>query len=247
MVASAPWRDDLMHGNYNSGGVETVQMRGDARQLAYRRALAHSGRVRFARIALPVLAVLVIAAVALFMWASRVAPNVSLDLSGGSIRDGKLVMANPKLDGFTSDDLPYSLRAARAVQDLTGSGLIDLERIEATVPLTPQVEARVLAAAGLYDSEANTLDVTKSLSIETSDGKRADLVSAAIDLIAGSLTTGDPVHISMPGVELSADRLRVEDNGKRMLFESRVTLVVQPGAMESLASDGEADAGPADR
>jgi len=246
MAASAPWRDDLMHGNYNSGGAE-AQMRGEDRQRAYRRAVTHSGRVRFAKIALPAIAVVAMSVMALVMWLSRVVPDVAIDLSGSAIRDGKLVMANPKLDGFTAEELPYSVRAARAVQDLAGSGVIDLERIQATVPLNADVEARVLAAAGIYDSEANTLDVTQSLSVETSDGKRADLGSAAIDLAAGSLTTGDPVRISMPGAQLQADRLRVEDNGRRMLFESRVILVVQPGAFESMGSDGEADAVPADR
>mgnify|MGYP000695882748 CR=1 FL=1 len=241
MAASAPWRDGLMHGNHDSGGARAAQIGGEARQQAYGRAVAHSGRVRFARIALPALAVVVLAGMGLFMWLSRVAPGVDIDLSGSAIRDGKLVMANPKLDGFTADELPYSVRAARAVQDLTGTGVIDLERIQATVPLSPEVEARVLAASGLYDSDANTLDITDSLSLETSDGKRAELDSAAIDLEAGSLTTDRPVNVSMPGVELRADRLRVEDNGKRMLFESGVRLVVQPGAFESVASGEEAD------
>lgn len=241
MAASAPWRDDLMHGNYDSGGVDAAQMRSEDRQKAYQRAVAHSGRVRFAKIALPSVAVVVLAGMVLFTWASRVVPSVGIDLSGSAIRDGKLVMANPKLDGFTADDLPYSVRAARAVRDLTGTGVIDLERIQATVPLNSDVEARVLAAAGVYDSDANTLDITDSLSLETSDGKRADLGSAAIDLAAGSLSTDEPVHVSMPGAELQADRLRVEDNGKRMLFESRVRLVVQPGAFESMASGEEAD------
>lgn len=241
MAASAPWRDGLMHGNCDSGGARAARMRGEIREKTYRRAVTHSGRVRFAKIALPALAVVFLVGMGLFIGLSRVVPNVGIDLSGSAIRDGKLVMANPKLDGFTADELPYSVRAARAVQDLTGTGVIDLERIQATVPLNSEVEARVLAAAGVYDSDANTLDVTDSLSLETSDGKRADLGSAAIDLASGSLTTEEPVHISMPGAELRADRLRVEENGKRMLFESRVRLVVQPGAFESMASGEEAD------
>jgi lipopolysaccharide export system protein LptC len=241
MAASAPWRDDLMHGNYDSGSVDGAQIRSEARQRAFRRAVAHSNRVRFAKIALPAVAVLALVGMGMFTWLSRVTPDVAIDLSGSAIRDGKLVMANPKLDGFTADELPYSVRAARAVQDLTGSGAIDLERIQAKVPLNAEVEARVLAAAGIYDSEANTLDITQSLSVETSDGKRADLGSASIDLAAGSLKTDEPVRISMPGAELEADRLTVGDNGKRMLFESRVRLVVQPGALESMVSEEETD------
>ncbi|QKV19554.1 LPS export ABC transporter periplasmic protein LptC [Oricola thermophila] len=233
-----------MQADTSTGAADPAQMHGGRRQGAYRSALAHSGRVRLARLALPALAVAVLLVMVLVMVVSRATPTTTLDLSGSAIRDGKLVMASPKLDGFTADGRPYSMRAARAIQDLAGSGAIDLERIQAKVEMTAGVEANVLADSGIFDSEANTLDIMQSLSVETSDGKRADLGSAAIDLADGVLTTDDPVRISLPGAVLEADRLRVEDNGRRMVFESRVRLVVQPGAIGTFASEGEAAAGP---
>lgn len=232
-----------MHGNDKIGDSGVAQMRGGDRQRAYRNARSHSGRVRFAKLALPVIAVVVVLVAGGYMWLQRVAPGVALDLSGGTVRDGKLVMANPKVDGFTADDKPYSVRAARAIQDLTGTGIINLEHIQATLPMENGVSAQVTAPGGVFNSEANTLDFKESLAVKTTDGMRADFRSAAIDLATGSLKTSDPVRISMPGVVIEADRLQIDDNGARLLFESRVRLVVQPAIFKPTVSDVEPDAG----
>jgi lipopolysaccharide export system protein LptC len=213
-----------------------AQMRGDERQRAFRNARSHSGIVRVAKFALPVIALVAVVGAGSIMWLSRVAPGVSVDISGSAVKDGKLIMANPKLDGFTSDERPYSVRAARAIQDLTGTGIIDLERIEARVPMDGGISAHILAPAGTYNSEANTLDVPGAFTVETTDGMRAELQSAAIDLAAGNLSTPDPVRISLGGSVIEADSLQIKDNGKRLLFENRVKLVVQPEALNRSAA-----------
>ena len=239
MAGSAAWRVDLMQGEAEMGMDATAAMRGDDRQRAYRAARRHSGRVRLAKLVLPSIATAGILFVSGYLWLSRMTPHVTFDLSAGAIRDGKLVMANPKLDGFTADNRPYSVRAARAAQDLTGTGAVELEHIQATLPLDDNVKARVEAPAGIYNSDANTLDVTDSLTVETTDGKRAELGATLIDLAAGSLSTGDAVRISMPGAVLEAGRMRVEDSGKRLLFERHVTVVVQPGVFRPAVSEAE--------
>lgn len=218
---------------------ETVRVPDASRQRAYRSARSHSGRVRAAKAILPVLAIAGILLTVGWMWLSRITPDIGMDLSGTAIRDGKLVMANPKLDGMTSGDRPYSVRAARAIQDLSGTKTVDLERLQADVPLTADVMARITANAGTYDSEANTLDLMNRIRVETTDGMSAELETAAIDLARGGMSTPDPVRISMPGAVIEADRLTVEDNGRRLLFENQVKLVVQPGQFKPAESLGQ--------
>lgn len=221
---------------------QTVSMdEGVRRQREFARASSHSSRVRLAKVALPVIAVVALVVTGIYMWASRVAPAVDVDISGSSIRDGKLVMANPKLDGFASGDRPYSVRAERAVQDLTGTGVVDLDKLEATVPMGADDSARIIAPSGVYDSDANKLDLTAPFSVETKSGMRAELSSAAIDLGNGSMKTGDPVNVTMSGTTLRADAMEIEDGGKRMLFKNSVKLVIQPEALEASASESAAD------
>ena len=217
---------------------ETARLPDASRQRAYRSARSHSGRVRAAKVILPLLAVMGILVTVGWMWLSRVTPDIGMDLTSTAIRDGKLIMANPKLDGLTSGDQPYSVRAARAIQDLTGTKTIDLERLQADVPLSADVTARITSNAGRYNSEANTLDLMDMIRVDTTDGMSAELETAAIDLQKGSMATPDPVRISMPGAVIEADRLTIEDRGRRLLFESRVKLVVQPGQFKPEESFG---------
>lgn len=232
-----------MQAHGNTADEAILRARSVARQRVYRSARGHSARVRFAKWALPVIGVLAIVVMMAYAWLVRVAPDVQIDIAGSAIRDGKLVMANPKVDGVTKASRPYSVRAARAVQDLKGSGLIDLERMTAVVPMSATVNATFETPFATLDSEKNILDVKDKLSIVTSDGMSADFTSAVIDLAGGGLTTSDPVRIVTPGAVLTADSMRAEDSGKRLLFERRVKLVIQPGMFERNAQTRDPAAG----
>ena len=106
--------------------------RGDAFDLAQR----HSRRVRVLKFAVPLLAAII--AVAFPVYSYLAAPvSISVQADGSAFSDGKLVMANPKLNGFTKQKLPYSLTALRAIQDVGKQGIIDLEGINAKLPLAP--------------------------------------------------------------------------------------------------------------
>lgn len=207
-----------------------------ARRRAFASASSHSNRVRVAKFALPAIALAGLIGAVGYMWLSRVVPSVDVDLSGSAIKDGRLIMANPKLDGFTSGNLPYAVRAARAIQDLGGSGAIDLEQITATVPLSADNTARIVAPSGIFDSDANMLDLDHAFTVETTDGMRAELGSAEVDIGNGNLSTDEPVRISTPGSKLEADSMKIEDNGKRVLFQSGVRLVIEPETLKKSAS-----------
>lgn len=215
-----------------SGTQGDVSVRDAARARAYRSARSHSGRVRAAKLALPALGVLSLLVMGGWMWLSRVVPDIGVDFSGSSIRDGKLIMANPKLDGYTTGDQSYTVKAARAIQELTGGGGVTFEEIEATVQLDAEQKADVLAGSGRYEPEANTLVLSQSIEIESTNGIRASLQSAKIDLEGGRLTTRDPVRISMPGGSIEAGELKVRDSGRHLLFESGVKLVVEPALFQ---------------
>ncbi|TGT04404.1 LPS export ABC transporter periplasmic protein LptC, partial [Mesorhizobium sp. M8A.F.Ca.ET.213.01.1.1] len=105
--------------------------RGDA----FDRAQRHSRRVRVLKFAVPLLAAGI--AIAFPVYSYLAAPvSISVQAEGSAFADGKLVMANPKLNGFTKQKLPYSLTALRAIQDVGKQGIIDLEGINAKLPLT---------------------------------------------------------------------------------------------------------------
>ncbi|TPL04211.1 MULTISPECIES: LPS export ABC transporter periplasmic protein LptC [unclassified Mesorhizobium] len=207
--------------------------RGDA----FDRAQRHSRRVRVLKFAVPLLAVAI--AVAFPVYSYLKAPlSVSVQADGTAFSDGKLVMANPKLNGFTKQKLPYSLTATRATQDVGQQAVIDLDGINAKLPVATDNIVSVDAAHGIYNRDANTMDLTSEVSVTTTDGLVAKFKSIFLDMGKGSMKTSNPVDVSRGGSRITADSMSVEDNGRLVVFENRVRVNIDPAALKAAGVNG---------
>jgi lipopolysaccharide export system protein LptC len=176
---------------------------------------------------LPGLAVLI--AVVFTAYSYLLTPgDISIDILGSSYSNGKLTMANPKLDGFTKENRPYSMRAARAIQDVTNTSVFQLDDIQAKLPLSDGNWANVVTAKGIYDKDKNTLNVPTEMTVTTTDGMVAKLNSAFVDIASGDLKTSDPVDITLQGSHITADSMTVGDRGKVLVFDEKVRLTMMP-------------------
>lgn len=196
----------------------------------------HSRRVRALKYALPVLGLMMAAGFAGFSYLAS-PPDVSVDVAGSTVRDGKLVMASPKLDGFTKENLPYSMSAVRAIQDLEQTGVIALEQISAKLPVDETNFAMITAPAGTYDREKNTLDITSEMVVTTTDGMVVRMESAFVDMGKGTLTTSEPVDIRLEGSHVAADTMSISEGGKVLVFESRVRVEIDGRSLKTAQTD----------
>jgi len=212
--------------------------RGDA----FDRAQRHSRRVRVLKFAVPVLAAGI--AVAFPVYSYLAAPiNISIQADGTAFADGKLVMANPKLNGFTKQKQPYSMTALRAIQDVSTQGIIELEGIDAKIPVGPDNIAAIKASHGTYDRNGNTMNLTSDVDITTTDGMQAKFKSVFLDMGKGTMKTGDPVDVSREGSRITADSMSVQDNGKVLVFENKVRVNIDSAALKTAeGNSGEINA-----
>jgi len=194
---------------------------------AFRRATRHSRVVRVLKWALPALGAVMAAAFVAQSYISS-PDTVGMKVEGAAVSDGKLVMANPKLEGFTKDNLPYAMNAIRAVQDVTNEGVVLLEQIGARLPIDATNWATVDAAGGTFDRNKNTLALNTAVTITTQDGMVAKLKSAYLDMNGGSMKTSDPVDITVNGARITSDTMQIADNGKVLVFENRVKVNIDP-------------------
>lgn len=197
------------------------------RATAFDRAERHSRNVRRLKWLLPAIALTTAAAFGAYSYASR-PTAISVSTEGQEIADGKLVMANPKLEGFTKDGRPYSMTADRAVQNFEQQGIIDLEGIDARMPVQADNWATVVANGGTYDRTANTLQLSGDITLTTEDGMIAKLESADLDIGAGSMKSSAPVDIRREGSSITADSMNMLDDGKLLVFEKRVRMNIDP-------------------
>jgi lipopolysaccharide export system protein LptC len=208
---------------------QTAQLPGAAPAPVSRfaRAQRHSRRVRMLKIGVPALALLLVLVFAFWAWWSSQDGFVA-EITGAAVEDGRLVMTDARLSGFTRDNLSYTLSAERAVQEIGGTGLVELEKLVARVPLTADIWADIEAATGLYDNERKLLEVTSAMTINTTNGVHALFRSAHLDVPAGEFSTDEPVHVEMQGTTLSASSMQVRERGRVIVFEGQVRVSVAP-------------------
>ena len=223
-----------------SSGLAAAGSRVKARdEDAFVHAVRHSRRVRALKVALPVLGGLLAFGFAGYSYILT-PPKISVDVTGTAIRDGKLVMSNPKLDGFTRDNRPYSMTAMRAVQDIGEPDVIGLEQIAATFPISQTGSATVDAPAGVYDQSSDTLDITGEMTVTTSDGMVARFKSAFLDVGTGRLTSSEPVDIRTGGSHVTAESMALSEGGKLIVFENSVRVRIERGQLKTAQRGSEA-------
>lgn len=227
---------------YGELGFELPDWGAGSRAEAFRRAQRHSRRVRWLKVMLPGLAVLMTGG--LIAYSVLIIPDhATIAPAGPSPAEGKLVMDAPRLEGFTGDGRAYSVDAARATQDYDQQDIVDLEGIDAKMPIENGNWARVETSNGTYDRIANTLDVPTDIVVTTTDGLVARLKSAFLDINNGTLKTTSPIDIQSYGSRITADSMQVLDNGKRAVFENRVKVHIDLGRLkEAQAARGETNA-----
>ena len=226
----------------DTGTVLAPATQGSPRGDAFDRAQRHSRRVRVLKFAVPLLAAAI--AIAFPIYSYLAAPvSISVQADGTAFSNGKLVMANPKLNGFTKQKLPYSLTATRATQNVGTQAIIDLEGINAKLPVASDNVVSVTAAHGIYDRDNNTMNLTSDVSVTTTDGLVAKFKSVFLDMGKGSMKTDNPVDVSRNGSRITADSMSVEDNGKVVVFENRVRVDIDAASLKAAeAKSGEQNA-----
>ena len=100
-----------------------------------------------------------------------------------------------------------------------------------------------VAAHGIYNRGANTMDLTSDVSVTTTDGMVAKFKSVFLDMGKGSMKTSNPVDVSRGGSRITADSMSVEQNGQVVVFESRVRLNIDAASLKAAeAKSGEQNA-----
>jgi lipopolysaccharide export system protein LptC len=192
---------------------------------AFRTAARHSNRVRLLRVALPVTMVFVVLAVALAAWLNPLRliklPGVAGTLG---ISGTRVTMQLPRLSGFTRDSRAYEMTAQTADQDLARPEAVELKGIAARVQMQDQTTVEMSAAAGLYNTKADTVLLRNDVRLKSSSGYEARLTDALVDMHSGRVTSQQPVEVKLLNGVLNANAIEVVDSGGLIRFDGGVVM-----------------------
>jgi lipopolysaccharide export system protein LptC len=195
-------------------------------QARFALAARHSRLVRILRVAVPAAVGLAMAMVVGISLFNPFHMEIKTDnLSGNLVVSGrKITMETPHLTGFTPDQRPYDLVAKTATQDLTDPDHVELNTVRAKVLMQDGSTTTLDALTGLFDTKQQQIDLYKDILLTTSTGYQARLNSAHADMAKGTVSSDEHVDVKLTNGTLTADRLRITDNGDVVRFEGNVVM-----------------------
>jgi lipopolysaccharide export system protein LptC len=210
---------------------------------AFRAAVRHSRHIRILRVAIPVgVAVILLGAIAVTMLSGPLAmlsrlPGV--DVGSLVVSGTKIMMQQPKMSGFTSDNRRYDMTAQAAGQDLTKPDLVELHGVHAVMEMRDKAVFDTTAKDGLYNSKTDSLTLYQDIVVTSSSGYRVLLSEAAVDVKAGKVVSEKPVEVTTSSLTINANRMEVVEAGDVMRFERGVTVLMKPEATASSRASAE--------
>lgn len=199
----------------------------------FRRARRHSRRVRFLRIAIPVVTALVLGGIWFVTWLDPLRLLVRLPIDGKLVISGtKVTMQAPKLSGYTRDGRWYELIAQAAAQDLTKPDLVELQGVRAKIETEDKSVMDMRAADGIFDRKSGLLTLGRDIVLVSSSGFEVRLNDAVIDTGSGEIVSKKPVEVKMLQGTLNASRVEVIKGGEVINFEGGVVMDLVAGALD---------------
>ena len=192
--------------------------------------MQYSRMIRGMKVALPILATLLIAAIFL---ADReeietiFSPEEIARLGVG------MRLENPHFSGITDSGDPFSLHAARATPDGAKPTRIELDRPKGTLTLPGGRIIKGSADRGLMLRDLNNMTLSRDVVITTSDGYRAETEEIVIDLASKEVRSPGQILGFGPNGTLEAGSFRIERKDRQppdlvLSFEDGVRIVFIP-------------------
>jgi lipopolysaccharide export system protein LptC len=212
------------------------------RKAAFGAAVRHSRRVNFLRKALPIAGGTGLLFVILWTWIDplRYASGLPIDVGRISISGTRLTMDAPKLKGFSRDGRPYTVTAEAAAQDLTKPNVIELSKIVGQFDLGGRGNMILNAKSGIYDGKTEQMRLFDGIEFHSTEGHSGQLSEAFVEPRKGHLVSENPVDLFFTEGSLHGNRMEVFDQGKVIVFEGGVTMVLR--MKESTAKPAGAEA-----
>ncbi|HYE48444.1 MAG TPA: LPS export ABC transporter periplasmic protein LptC [Azospirillaceae bacterium] len=180
---------------------------------------AHTRYVAIAKVALPALAGVVIAAMAL--W--PLVQETTLPRTAGP-ESGQLEMVDARYMGTDRSERPFEVRAARAIQG-TGPGKeVDLVGPQAEITLKGGDWVTVSAERGRYDQASGRLSLAGDVTLFHDEGYEFRTEDVQVDTGQGLAWGNARVTGQGPFGDIDAGGFRILEDGKTIVFTGKARL-----------------------
>jgi lipopolysaccharide export system protein LptC len=179
----------------------------------------YSRRVALLKRVLPAVGLTLVLLVA--AW-PRLAPLIDIRIPGIDLREAReLKMVNPRYAGIDRLNRPYVVTAATGHQVPDRSDLMSLESPKASMVLRRGASVTISARTGVYQSQAQLLDLMNDVDVTHQDGTRFVTKNAHVDFADNTAEGHDPVTGHGPAGDISAQGFRILARGDTVIFTGK--------------------------
>lgn len=183
--------------------------------------------VRVAKIAFPVLALLLCAALVLLPLSVRQEFSFLLSKDSVMMADERMRVQEASYRGETADGEPFEIVAESGVQKSSSVPVVLLTGLAASI-IRADGPARVTAPSGEFRIDENRLLVNGPVKAESQSGYSLDGGEIMVDINTRMISSGNPVTGRIPVGAFRADRFTGDVDGRRVVLEGRTHLRITP-------------------
>ncbi|MBA2125618.1 LPS export ABC transporter periplasmic protein LptC [Hyphomicrobium methylovorum] len=220
-------------GRSRSSNIVFAGDRTVSRRLAHR----HSRHVRLLKISLPLLALVTSGLFLLVVLGGKGVGPAMPSLQIPQIVADNLKMKNPHYEGFNADGGRYWVKAETAQQDLKSLTLVHLEGITGDLLDAKKQKTHLVAARGIFDNKASTLELQDSIRVTGDGGLNATLTHAMIQTKEGIITSDQPSTIAMGAGTILSNQLTIRQKTKEYTFVDNVRAHMKTKAPVAAAAE----------
>lgn len=236
-LIAPPGRDGARPaGRTNRGSLDSLTIR---RRTTGEDAVSRARFMRRMRIALPILALILIATFLVNTRQDGVDDAFLEDFADLEATPQNLKTAKPHFTGVDARGNPYEITAEAAVQQSGAGKIVDLESPRAVTSAADE-RSVVAAKAGAFDADTKLLELREGVTFEHSVGG----ANFVLKTPAATYAIDDRTVVSDKGVDgegsdgerLKADRMTADDKDGKLVFEGNVSMRIFPRRTEEPAA-----------
>jgi lipopolysaccharide export system protein LptC len=139
----------------------------------------------------------------------------------------ELQMVNPRYAGVDREGRPFVVTAASGRQIPDRQDLMSLQGPRADIKTHGGAEINVAAIRGVYQAQAQLLDLFGDVTLTHQNGTRFVTQTARVDAAANTAQGSDPVEGHGPSGDLKAQGFRVLNQGETVIFTGKSEMLLR--------------------
>ncbi len=206
--------------------LPTILSKEDQRK-AFGKAKRHTYAAKALKFLLPLLSLGILGLYFVPNGSRLASVDLPVSIEGIDLSSEGLKMINPRYSGGNDKLGRYTVEAEYALQQITKTHLLALHKISGFLEQPDKKWIKMIANKGNYNTKSEKMTLQGNILITSNQGMKVRMNSADIDMKTQTITTSQPVHMTLNENTIEAATMTLSSARKSVLFNGRVKVTLR--------------------